>query len=194
MIPMVMVIQRTVLADESATRDIGTRDYVITEVMAAIQHVLHSVTSGCSKPHISGSKSTTTLKVESDRDQRLSTNERHPAGSPCRCTYETTVLLDRLSNVVGAAGRFEGLGANGLLTMMADIRQNNELRLFLSETTVAAKTGTLSEAEHWATSTVTILPGHIGTPGAIRNDGLATVCRSDRYRTQPGLTSFNEVW
>ena len=95
--------------DASAPRDIGTRDVVITEVMAALNTA--KPTNSSERIAHQWIEVYNKLKVEVT-GITVSAKSGHPVGFPDGAPTDQ-VLLDRLSNVVGVGWAFEGLGENG---------------------------------------------------------------------------------
>ena len=144
--------------DASAPRDAGTRDIIITEIMAALNTAVRGTAEETAHQWI---EIYNPLKVDVG-GITISTKQGRPvdvaSGAP-----QGEVLLDRFSNLVGVGWTFEGLGANGL----SDNDPNTTNLYFVSfYRNNRGKNGWVKG--HWSTSTEISHAGHKGTPGTKR--------------------------
>ncbi|MCG9133639.1 lamin tail domain-containing protein [Candidatus Poribacteria bacterium] len=149
--------------DASAKRDIGARDVVITEVMAA----LNTATPGDPAAKIAHQwiEVHNKLKVPVS-GITISTKAGHPAGFPTGAPTDE-VLLDRLSNVVGVGWAFTGLGKNGSNDGNPETADVPFVSFYRNNT---GEPGW--QNNRWSTSSETYLTNHQGTPGAKERAGV----------------------
>ena len=149
--------------DASAKRDIGTRDVVITEVMAA----LNTATPGDADAKTAHQwiEVYNNLKVPVS-GITISTKAGHPVGFPAGAPTDQ-VLLDRLSNVVGIGWAFTGLGKNGSYDGNADTM---DLPFVSFHRNNRGEPGW--GKGFWSTSSEVYLTNHQGTPGAKERAGV----------------------
>ena len=149
--------------DASAKRDIGARDVVITEVMAA----LNTATPGDADAKTAHQwiEVYNKLKVPVT-GITLSTKAGHPVGFPAGAPTDE-VLVDRLSNVAGVGWAFTGLGKNGSYDGNADTMDLPFVSFYRDN---RGESG--SEKKYWKTSSEVYLTNHQGTPGAKERAGV----------------------
>ena len=106
-------------------------------------------------------------------------------GQPALGAPSGHILVDRLSNVVGARWQLTGLGQNGYDDGMADNAKTDFISMFRKE---RGKDGHVKG--HWAQSSETYLPNHKGTPGAKERSQVGT---RDATTFDVGPVIFNEI-
>ena len=174
--------------DGTKPRQYEARDLIITEVMAAVNTANVGQDGYLSHQWI---EIYNPLKVEV-KDVTVSSKYGRPAAGAA----STDVLLDRISDVVGGGWKFDGLGQNGfdddIAATTAPVaaavpgRANVDFVSFYRKE--RGKDGHVKS--HWATSSDTYFPEHIGTPGASERGSAPTV-DADTVSLKPAI--FNEV-
>ena len=106
-------------------------------------------------------------------------------GQPALGAGSGEVLVDRLSNVIGARWQLSGVGQNGYDDGNADTASTDFISMYRKE---PGKDG--HTKGHWAQSTETYLANHVGTPGAKERSQVGT--RSPTSFSV-GPVIFNEV-
>ena len=169
--------------DASAKRDIGTRDIVITEVMAAL-NTAKETGSDARKAH-QWIEVHNKLKVKVT-GITVSTKAGHPAGFPEGAPTDQ-VLLDRLSNVDGVGWQFTGLGENG----SDDGPGENTAAEVPFASFYRNHTGEPGwQKARWTTSTEVYRTNHKGTPGT-KERSAVPVLATDELNQKPAI--INEV-
>ena len=147
---------------DTDTRDAGTRDLIITEVMWAKNTALTGKAGELDHQWI---EIHNPLKTAVG-GVTLKTTERRNF----QTVADTDVLLDRLSNQVGNGWALEGLGQSGS-DDMNDATNDTKVDFISMYRKERGKDGWVKG--HWAASTETAITGHKATPGRLeRKTGL----------------------
>ena len=154
----------------------GTRNLVITEVMWARN--LAEVGTDKELDH-------QWIEVYNNLKVPVTAKLRTKQGQPALGAGSSEILLDRLSNVVGARWQLTGVGQNGYDDGNAQTENTDFISMFRKE---RGKDG--ANKGHWAQSTETYLANHRGTPGAKERSQVGTVTATS---FNVGGLIFNEI-
>ena len=173
--------------DGTKPRQYAARDLIITEVMAS---------KNTAKTGTNAETSHQWIEIYNPNKTAITGTLRSQKGRPALDKKTGEVLLDRLSNVVGAGWALAGLGQNGFdddvpadATAGTDAvagRPNVDFVSFYR--TERGKDG--HTKGHWATSEEYYYTGHKGTPGTGKRVGV-TVLETTTIPRSPVI--FNEI-
>ena len=162
--------------DGTKPRKPGTRDLVITEVMWARN--LAEVGKADENAH-------QWIEVYNNLKVAVTATISSKGGQPALGAGAGQILVDRLSNVVGARWQLAGLGQNGSDDGTGGAAEVDFISMFRKE---RGKDG--HTKGHWAPSTETYLANHKGTPGAKERSQVGTVTATS---FNVGGLIFNEI-
>ena len=146
--------------------NIGRRDVIITEIMWALNNAKIGETGETSRQWI---------EVYNNLDVPVNVILSGKYGRTASTAPSGEVMLDRVSNVVGAGWKLEGLGQNGFFDDVDTTSDTDFISMYRKE---RGKDGW--EKGHWSQSTQVYLSGHLGTPGTSERGAVGTI----------GATSF----
>ena len=165
--------------DSTDARQYALRDLVITEIMWALNN------AEIGKP---GATAHQWIEIYNNLKVPVTATIKAQGGQPAPTAADTDVLLDRVSNVVGARWQLTGLGQNGFDDDTADdTGKDNEdfISMYRKE---RGKDGHVKG--HWAQSTEIYLADHKGTPGTKERSQIGT---RDATTFDVGPVIFNEI-
>ncbi len=164
--------------DGDATTDMvkpGTRNLVITEVMWA---------RNLAKVGADGELDHQWIEVYNNLKVPVTAKLSTKQGQPALGAGSGEILLDRLSNVVGARWQLSGVGQNGY-DAGDDTAKTDFISMYRKE---RGKDGHVKG--HWGQSTEVYLANHRGTPGAKKRSQVGTVTATS---FNVGGLIFNEI-